>query len=395
MGHLVNPLLYRLNYSAFWNGSLITSSRFDSYINVFSVHFNNFVRGYFKNYDWVDKNFLFVSSLKFFFLNNNIFIYIDFWRHENFFGKVNIAIESNFYLFNNAIRKRLLKFAKFTKRKHARYLNYYIWKNYFCFKKTLTFFRKKISYKIFNKNLLNKNTKFIKKFPYRRFKTKFHKRSLVYQDIFMKDRMFLTSKKKEINLYRNVMNNVYKDIFRERGVVYDYDLATLFANFCIDLRARLSYAIATNLFEYTQIYGVPDKIDNKYWLEYLVFMEGTLNHGFAMDCFTIFFFLYFDALDKPIRIERARLRKIEEKRKEQEVALHFLIFSDRLKFFDKKSVFLPKFQNFKLNFLPIKTLTLLKKKKLEDIFLELERLVIDFINLVCNHIHADFLNQGF
>ena len=117
MGHLVNPLLYRLNYSAFWNGSLIAGSRLDNYINVFSVYFSNFVRGYFKNYNWVDKNFLFVLSLKFFLINKSIFIYIDFWQNYSFKEKYKPYTKVIRYFFISALNKRFLKFKNFKKKK--------------------------------------------------------------------------------------------------------------------------------------------------------------------------------------------------------------------------------------------------------------------------------------
>ena len=116
MGHLVNPLLYRLNYSAFWNGSLIAGNKLDNYINVFSVYFSNFVRGYFKNYNWVDKNFLFVLSLKFFLINKSIFVYIDFWQNNSFKKKYKPYTKIIRYFFISALKSRFLKFKNFKKK---------------------------------------------------------------------------------------------------------------------------------------------------------------------------------------------------------------------------------------------------------------------------------------
>ena len=158
MGHLVNPLLYRLNYSAFWNGSLIVNSRLDNYINVFSVYFSNFVRGYFKNYNWVDKNFLFVISLKFFFLNKSIFVYVDFWQNYSFNLKNKPYLRIVNYFFVSALKKKFLKFNNIKKSTFS--FNYYAWKKYYFYKKS-SFLNKKINYNSFFKKFLNFKTNFV------------------------------------------------------------------------------------------------------------------------------------------------------------------------------------------------------------------------------------------
>ena len=368
MGHLVNPLLYRLNYSAFWNGSLISASRFDSYINVFSVYFSNFVRGYFKNYNWVDKNFLFVINLKFFFLNKSIFVYVDFWQNATFKQKNIAKNETIFYFFLVALKNRLLKNKKFFKRKTL--YNYYLWQMSYIFQKKNIFLKKKLGYKSFLANSLSNKKKFFS----RNWKTIrtwsdkddefFDVASLVRSRSGEKHNFYSSNDSKFVHevhspqLWLNPLFNYYK-------VNYDKNFINLYLIYCKNFLSEPSVWNVKLFYEFSISNEVPKEVDENFWnkfLEYKFYSKG----GAIFDFFNFFvcFFVCF-LITKNIEETAAEIEKKKKKELELQLAIKEAKMKEAAKKYSLQIRKLPrKSIKSKLNYLFFAQASLLKKKKL-------------------------------
>ena len=366
MGHLVNPLLYRLNYSAFWNGSLISSNKFDNYINLFSVYFSNFVRGYFKNYNWVDKNYLFVISLKFFFLNKSIFVYIDFWQNGMIKKKYAALTETIYYLFTLSLKKHCLKIEKYSSSKRT--FNYYAWKKFFVYEQGLFTVKLKLKYRTFYKKFLNIKSRFNDRTP---LKVKFFKYndddSWVNTKYSEKFNFFNSSVKTylfdhEIDALAEIeMRNINK-------VIYSPDLFNVYSEYC----AQFSYNSpcledAYEFFVFSNIQPLPKVISRYYWRDfnkYLYELRGGVILDNFWSLFTFILYYSFDEICISIKLEI----ELEKKRKEELEDLRILEIWQKPRLGLKYLKHHFKFIKFKSNFLNFSDVSILKKKKLKSYF---------------------------
>lgn len=367
MGHLVNPLLYRLNYSSFWNGSMITNSRLDGYINVFSLYFFNFVKGYFKNYDWVDKNFLIVTSLKFFFINKSIFVYVDFWQHANFGEKKLVIAETPLYFFNFALKKRLLKPSSFLKKK--RVLNFFTWKKYFSFKKGLTFFKKKFSFKYFARNFITEETVFKPHRFMKYFWKKLHKffKQPVMSYMGRSEWYLYTDKNEEVLPFVWVPAHVRNWKFDYFGIVYDRRLFRIFCKYIKYFRVKFNFSELNHFYNFSLENKLHKDIVPHYWYKFRNYLfkvtRPKKKNIFMRWFYTLFFiqFYFYFSNFLALHFHVKNLENAGKKRKKIKKSVDYLL---HVKLVLKKRFF-SKFNNFKSNFLKPTDLVLLRKKKLK------------------------------
>jgi len=84
MGHVVNPHLFRLNYTVFWNISTFSKKKkFSIFIDLKSLIIYNFFTDYLNNYETIRKIKLRILKIKVSFYCNNIKIFFFFVKHKN------------------------------------------------------------------------------------------------------------------------------------------------------------------------------------------------------------------------------------------------------------------------------------------------------------------------
>ena len=105
MGHVVNPHLFRLNYTVFWNISTFSKKKFSIFIDLKSLIIYNFFNDYLNNYKNIRKIKLRILKIKISFYCNNIKIFFFFIKHKNLNRNFKKMFNNNFKLNKHYIRK--------------------------------------------------------------------------------------------------------------------------------------------------------------------------------------------------------------------------------------------------------------------------------------------------
>ena len=105
MGHVVNPHLFRLNYTIFWNISTFSKKKFSIFIDLKSLIIYNFFNDYLNNYKNIRKIKLRVLKIKISFYCNNIKIFFFFIKHKNLNRNFKKMFSNNFKLNRNYMKK--------------------------------------------------------------------------------------------------------------------------------------------------------------------------------------------------------------------------------------------------------------------------------------------------
>ena len=138
MGHVVNPYLFRLNYTVFWNISIFSKKKFSIFIDLKSLLIYNFFNTFFNSYKNIRRIKLRLLKIKISFYCNTIKIFFFFVKHKNMnknFKKMFNNFEINYYFFEN-----------------LKYINNYFWLYSYKNEKTLDQMR---NFKIINLDFLD------------------------------------------------------------------------------------------------------------------------------------------------------------------------------------------------------------------------------------------------
>ena len=105
MGHVVNPHLFRLNYTVFWNISTFSKKKFSIFIDLKSLIIYNFFNDYLNNYKNIRKIKLRILKIKISFYCNNIKIFFFFIKHKNLNRNFKKMFNNNFKLNRHYMKK--------------------------------------------------------------------------------------------------------------------------------------------------------------------------------------------------------------------------------------------------------------------------------------------------
>ena len=104
MGHVVNPHLFRLNYTVFWNISIFSKKKFSMFIDLKSLLIYNFFNTFFNTYKNIRKIKLRIIKIKISFYCNTAKVFFFFIKHKNMnknFKKMFNGYDINYYSFKN------------------------------------------------------------------------------------------------------------------------------------------------------------------------------------------------------------------------------------------------------------------------------------------------------
>lgn len=201
MGHVVNPFLYRLNYTSNSNISMLSKKKFTMYFDLNGVIIYKFLYYYFRRINFKKKFYGHIFKIKLVYVNNSLKIFLVFKKHRLYNLKLFKSKLLYFKCKKKIIKKKVIKkiFYKFNNFNYLSLMNYLISRNK-TFKKT--------------KNIEN-------------FKNKTEKNKVIIKKIFSYNKkkigtLFLSKKKYNVFYKKTKKQNKTRKIKTFKRLLIDY-----------------------------------------------------------------------------------------------------------------------------------------------------------------------------